>query len=138
MSRELNPAIPWAHAGLGLADLLEGKFEEAVAAAEGDAGAWTKLLIVSCARWAQKKIPKSDAALAELKKLGDTAAYQVAEAYAYRGEKDQAFEWMERARQQLDPGLADLRKDPLLRNIQTDARWNEFLHKIGLADEQVN
>jgi tetratricopeptide (TPR) repeat protein len=135
---ELNPAIPWAHAGLGLCYLLQGKFEEAVAAAQGDAGEWAKLLVVSCARWAQKKIPESDAALAELKKMGDTAAYQVAEVYAYRGEKDQAFDWLERARQQRDPGLAALRKDPLVRNLQGDARWNEFLHKSGLADEQVN
>ena len=27
---ELNPAAPWAHAGLGLSYLVEGKFEEAV------------------------------------------------------------------------------------------------------------
>jgi adenylate cyclase len=32
---ELNPAAPWAHAGLGLSFLLEGKFEEAVSATEG-------------------------------------------------------------------------------------------------------
>lgn len=135
---ELNPAIPWAHAGLGLGYLLQGKFEEAAAAAQGDAGEWAKQLIVSCARWGQQKIPESDAALADLKKMGDTAAYQVAEAYAYRGEKDQAFDWLERARQQRDPGLAAARRDPLLRNIQADARWKEFLHKVGLADERVN
>jgi adenylate cyclase len=134
---ELNPGAPWAHAGLGLAYLLEGKFEEAAAASEGDAGEWARLLIISCARWSQKKIPESDAALAELKKLGDTAAYQVGEAYAYRGEKDQAFEWLERARQQRDPGLAGLRKDPLLVNIQDDARWNAFLHAVGLTDDQL-
>ena len=69
--------------------------------------------------------------------LADTAAYQVAEAYAYRGEKDQAFEWLERARRQRDPGLASLRRDPLLANMREDPRWNTFLHTMGLADDQL-
>ena len=52
---ELNPAAPWAHAGLGLSYLLENKFEEAATAAQADAGEWCRLLIVSCARWGQKR-----------------------------------------------------------------------------------
>ena len=135
---ELNPAAPWAHAGLGLSYLLEGKFEEAVAATEGEAGEWAQLVIVACARWGQKKIPEADAALAQLTDgFAETAAYQIAEVYAYRGDKDKAFEWLERARRQRDPGLAGLRKDPLLPNLRDDPRWNAFLHKMGLADDQL-
>src|SRR5438477_10476270 len=135
---ELNPAAPWAHAGLGLSYLLEGKFEEAVAATEGEAGEWARLLIVACARWGRTKVPEADAALAQLTDgFAETAAYQIAEVYAYRGNKDKAFEWLERARRQRDPGLAGLRKDPLLVNLQDDPRWNAFLHKMGLADDQL-
>jgi hypothetical protein len=93
---------------------------------------------VSCARWGQKRVPESDAALAELiAKTAETAAYQIAEAYAYRNDKDKAFEWLERARRQRDPGLASLRKDPLLTNIQDDPRWSAFLRTMGLADDQL-
>ncbi len=135
---ELNPAAPWAHAGLGLSYLLENKFEEAATAAQGDAGEWARLLIVACARWGQKRIPESDAALAELTANdSETAAYQIAEVYAYRNDKNRAFEWLERARRQRDPGLPSLRKDPLLTNLQADPRWNAFLHKMGLADDQL-
>jgi adenylate cyclase len=134
---ELNPEAPWAHAGVGLSYLLEGKFEEAVTASQGDSGEWARLLVIACARWSQKRVAESDAALAQLKNLGDTAACQVGEVYAYRGENDQAFEWLERARQQRDPGLAVLRTDPLIANIRSDARWNTFLHKVGLADDQL-
>ena len=82
---ELNPAAPWAHAGLGLSYLLENKFEEAANAAQPDAADWARLLIVSCARWGQKRATQSDAALAELTaNLGEVAAYQIAEVYAYR------------------------------------------------------
>ena len=135
---ELNPAAPWAHAGLGLAFLIEGKFEEAAVAARDDAGEWARLLIVACAYWGEKRIPESDAALAQLTAtFADTAAYQVAEVYAYRGDKDQAFEWLERARRQRDGGLAGMRRDPLLANLKTDPRWNAFLQTIGLADDQL-
>jgi adenylate cyclase len=135
---ELNPAAPWAHAGLGLAFLIEGKFEEAAVAAQDDAGEWAQLLIVACARWGEKRIPESDAALAQLTEtFADTAAYQIAEVHAYRGDKDRAFEWLERARRQRDGGLAGMRRDPLLANLKGDPRWNAFLHTIGLADDQL-
>src|SRR6266480_2323878 len=135
---ELNPAAPWAHAGLGLSYLLENKFEEAATTAQADAGEWARLLIVSCARWGQKRMTESDAALAQLTaNESETAAYQIAEVYAYRGDKDRAFEWLERARRQRDPGLAGLRKDPLLTNLQDEPRWHAFLHTMGLAGDQL-
>jgi adenylate cyclase len=135
---ELNPSTPWAHAGLGLAYLLQNKFEEAATEAQSDAGEWARLLIVSCARWAQKRTTDSDVALNGLiKNEAETAAYQIAEAYAYRGDKDKAFEWLERARRQRDPGLGFLRTDPLLENLRDDSRWNTFLHTMGLADDQL-
>jgi tetratricopeptide (TPR) repeat protein len=135
---ELNSSAPWAHAGLGLAYLLQNKFEEAATEAQADAGDWARLLIVSCARWAQERVQESDAALNELiKNEAELAAYQIAEANAYRGDKDKAFEWLERARRQRDPGLGDLLRDPLLENLHSDPRWNAFLHTMGLADDQL-
>jgi adenylate cyclase len=135
---ELNPSAPWAHAGLGMAYLLQNKFEEAGTEAQADAAEYARLLVVSCARWAQKRVPESDAALGELiAKYGELAAYQIADVYAYRGDKDKAFEWLGRARQQHDPGLGNLRGDPLLPNLHDDPRWNAFLHTMGLADDQL-
>jgi serine/threonine-protein kinase len=135
---ELNPSAPNSHAGVGLTYLLEGKFEEAAVAAQKDAADWARLLIVSCARWAQKRVPESDAALAELiAKVSETGAYQIAEAYAYRNDKDNAFEWLERARRQRDAGLPGLRADTLLPNLHDDLRWDAFLRKVGLADDQL-
>jgi adenylate cyclase len=135
---ELNPSAPFGHAGVGQSYLLQGKFEEAATAAQQDAADWAQLLIVSCARWAQKRIPESDAALAELiAKAGETAAYQVAEVYGFRNDKDRAFEWLERARRQRDAGLPGLRADTLLPNLHDDPRWNAFLRTMGLADDQL-
>ena len=135
---ELNPSAPNSHAGAGLTYLLEGKFEEAAVAAQKDAADWARLLIMSCARWSQKRVPESDAALAELiANTSETGAYQIAEVYGYRNDKDHAFEWLERARRQRDAGLPGLRADTLLPNLHDGPRWNAFLRTMGLADDQL-
>ena len=135
---ELNPSAPFGHAGVGQSYLLQGKFEEAATAAQQDAADWARLLIVSCARWGQKRGAESDAALAELiANTSETGAYQIAEAYGYRNDKDHAFEWLERARRQRDAGLPGLRTDTLLPNLHGDPRWDAFLRTMGLADDQL-
>ena len=60
------------------------------------------------------------------------AAFQIAEIYAYRGEADKAFEWLERAYKQRDAGLTLMKGDPLLRNIERDPRYRAFLQKMKL------
>jgi adenylate cyclase len=135
---ELNPSAPNSHAGVGLTHLLEGKFEDAAVAAQKDAADWARLLIVSCARWAQKRVPESDAALEELiATASETGAYQIAEVYGCRNDKDKAFEWLEHARRQRDAGLPGLRTDTLLSNLRDDPRWDAFLRTMGLADDQL-
>jgi adenylate cyclase len=135
---ELNPSAPNSYAAIGGSYLLEGKFEEAAAVAQKDAADWARLLVVSCARWGQKRVAESDTALKELiAGNGETAAYQVAEAYGYRHDKDKAFEWLERAHRQHDAGLPGLRVDTLLTNLHDDPRWDALLRAMGLADDQL-
>jgi serine/threonine-protein kinase len=135
---ELNPSAPNSHAAIGLTYVAEGKFEEAAVAAQKDAADWARLLTLSCARWGQKRISESNAALADLiAKFSETAAYQIAEVYGYRNDKDHAFEWLARARRQRDAGLAALRADTLLPNLHDDPRWDALLRATGLADDQL-
>ena len=112
--------------------------EEAAGAAQADTAEWARLTLMACIRWSQKRIPESDAALDQLiKSSAETAAYQIADVYAYRGDKDRAFEWLERARRQRDAGLPGLRSDPYLANLTGDPRWSAFLRAMGLADDQL-
>jgi serine/threonine-protein kinase len=135
---ELSPAAPWAHATLGLAFLLQGKFEEAAVAAHEDAADWARLYVTAMARWSQKRIPEADAALADLiKDYADTAACQIGEVYAYRGETDRAFEWLERAHRQRDSGLMSVWSEPFYENLHGNPRWNAFLRTMGLTDDQL-
>ncbi len=59
-------------------------------------------------------------------------AYQIAEAYAWRGEPDNAFIWLDRACAQRDAGLQRLKYDPTLRSLHGDARYSALLRKVGL------
>ena len=65
-------------------------------------------------------------------------AYQVGDVYAWRGEKDKAFEWLERAYNQHDSGLNGIAYDPLLSSLQSDPRFGVLLKKLDLADSASN
>jgi hypothetical protein len=78
---------------------------------------------------------QSDEALRELiEKHGADSACQVAEVHGARGEADAAFDWLERAFAQRDPGLADVKPSPHLRSLHGDPRWDVLLEKLGLKD----
>jgi hypothetical protein len=76
---------------------------------------------------------EADVLLAEyIEKYQNEAAFQIAEIYAYRGETDKGFEWLERSYKQRDGGLAQMKGSPLLLNLERDPRWTEFLKKMKL------
>jgi hypothetical protein len=78
---------------------------------------------------------ESDAALkALIDGFGWTAAFQIAEVCAYRNEVGKAFEWLETAYAQRDPGVVYSAVDPLLRPLHGDPRWRPFLRRLGLGD----
>ena len=75
----------------------------------------------------------ADAALADLIANGrDGLAYQIAEVYAVRGEKDKAFEWLQISFDDHDAGMLGSCCDPLLRGLRDDPRYKNLLAKLGL------
>jgi TolB-like protein len=59
--------------------------------------------------------------------------YQIAEVYAWRGEKDKAFEWLERSYRQHDGGLTYLSYDRWLASLRADPRFKALLAKLKLT-----
>jgi len=57
--------------------------------------------------------------------------------YAYRGDRDRALEWLERAYKQKDIGLTIIVGEPLFKNLANDPRYKAFLRKIELPTEPV-
>ena len=83
--------------------------------------------------WSLERKEEADSSLAALiQRFQVDSAYQVASVYAYRGERDKAFEWLERAHANRDGGMAGIKRDPFLRNIQRDPRYAALLKKMRL------
>ena len=59
--------------------------------------------------------------------------YWIAEAYVLLGEKDEGFQWLQRAYEAKDPMLGSLMVDPLLDSIRSDPRYAEMLRRADLV-----
>jgi TolB-like protein len=132
-SAELQPAAASSRRWQVVVAVQRGDGETALREAqlEPDEGyRWFELALAQSVRGDRKA---ADAALADLIANGrDRLAYQIAEVYAVRGEKDKAFEWLQIAFDNHDPGILTLLMDPLLRGLRDDPRYKNFLAKLGL------
>jgi adenylate cyclase len=54
--------------------------------------------------------------------------------YAGLGDKDKAFEWLEKAYQERSDSLAWFRKDPASKSLQADPRFAVLMRKIGFTE----
>jgi TolB-like protein/DNA-binding winged helix-turn-helix (wHTH) protein/Tfp pilus assembly protein PilF len=130
---DLNPQAAFAHANLGRILIAKGKPQQAFTEIEKEPTDWEKLTDQALVYHALGREQDSNAALAELiSKHHTDSAYQIAQAYAFRGDSGKSFEWLERAYQQRDSGLADIKVDPLFKNLRHDRRYTELLKKMRL------
>jgi TolB-like protein/DNA-binding winged helix-turn-helix (wHTH) protein/Tfp pilus assembly protein PilF len=130
---ELNPQSSYVHLTLDKILIAEGNPHQALVEIEKEPSAWGKLTGEVLAYHALGREQDSIAALADLiAKYRTTAAYQVAQAYSFRGESDKSFEWLEHAYKQRDPGLPEIKSNPLFKNLRHDPRYTELLKKMRL------
>jgi hypothetical protein len=54
--------------------------------------------------------------------------------YAWRGQKEPAFAWLERAFRQRDEALTDINFDPLMNGLRGEPRYRELLKELKLSD----
>jgi hypothetical protein len=59
---------------------------------------------------------------------------QIAQAYACRGERAKAFDWLDRAVAQRDPGLINLKTDSLFAGLRGETRYTTVLRKMNLPE----
>jgi hypothetical protein len=64
--------------------------------------------------------------------------YNIAYVFAWRGDGNNAFSWLEKSVTARDPSLSDVVAEPLLKAVRNDPRWLPFLRKIGRAPEQLS
>jgi adenylate cyclase len=67
--------------------------------------------------------------------FGKGSAYQIAAVYAWEGDKDRVFEWLEKSYTQHDAGLIFIKVDPGLRGpLRSDPRYKALLRKMKLPE----
>jgi serine/threonine protein kinase/tetratricopeptide (TPR) repeat protein len=71
--------------------------------------------------------------LRELSKRRYVSSYRVAAIYVGLGEKDLAFQWLDRAYQERDGWLIWLRLDPVMEPLISDKRFDHLIRRIGLV-----
>jgi TolB-like protein/DNA-binding winged helix-turn-helix (wHTH) protein/Tfp pilus assembly protein PilF len=132
-SLAISPEGPEAHYLLGLVYLARSQPQQALAEFEKIPAGSERSVGEALAYCALGRKTEADAALQKLiNDYHEQAAYQIAEVYAFRGEADHAFQWLEAARAHKDAGLASVKGDPLLKNLYKDPRYAAFLQKMGL------
>jgi len=129
----LQPTGAGTHRWQAIIAAQRGDGEAALREAELEPDPGFRRFELAVAHHARGDRAAADAALADLIANGRRGlAYQIAEVYALRAEKDKAFEWLQIAFDDRDAGMLSLLADPLMRSLHDDPRYKSFLAKLGL------
>jgi len=113
--------------------VLRGDGEAALREAQLEPDEGYRRFELALAQYVRGDRNAADAALSDLIANGrDQLAYQIAQVYAVRGEKEKAFEWLQISFDTHDTGTLGLLIDPLLRDLRADPRYKSLLTKLGL------
>ena len=132
---EIQPESPMLLASLGSLQLDEGNATEELATFRQVSDEEVRLWGVSRAEHTLGNAKESQQALDQfIANGGQAKAYDIAELYAWRGEKDKAFEWLDRAYQQRSSDLYGFRNNPVFASLRGDARFAAMLRKMNLPE----
>jgi TolB-like protein len=130
---ELQPSASSSHRWQVLVAVQRGDGETALREAQLEPDDSIRPFELALAQYVRGDRNAADGALADLiANSRDSLAYQIAEVYAVRGDKDKAFEWLQIAFDNRDGGIPSLLVDPLLRVLHDDPRYKNLLAKVGL------
>lgn len=114
--------------------LAQGKTLEALEEAEKEQDAFWKLHALNFAMYAVGREKEADSLLSEIiRRYGERGGeVNIAEIYAFRGEEDEAFKWLEKAWERKDPTLVGGIYWPNFQILYQDPRWAALIEKMGL------
>lgn len=139
---EMDPQFPLAHLFLAMAYNQKGMHENAIAALEKQAKSPASRAIFKAALgyiYAQSgQEAEAMSVLKELKELPSpeqsAPAFGIALIYVGLGEKDQALEWLEKAKTEHDPFLIYIKADPNFDSLRSDSRFADLMRGVGLEE----
>ncbi|MGB5580728.1 MAG: tetratricopeptide repeat protein [Woeseia sp.] len=130
---EINPQDPGTHTQLAIILLQQNKPEAAWAELELETEpqqqAYGRLLALP----ALGRGNEVDERLEQfIEKNQSWGAYLIANVYAWHGDQDNAFLWLDHAYQQRAATITHVLLEPTLLGLHDDPRWSELLGKLGL------
>jgi TolB-like protein/tetratricopeptide (TPR) repeat protein len=131
----LQPESFYAADGLGVVELLAGNAREALRlfGATGMPHSFA-LPATAMAQYSLGRRSAAARALAEAAvRQAHTGAYDIAAAYAWMGDREEAIAWLQRAHANRERGLSEMMVDPLLAGLRGDQRYEGIKRAIGLV-----
>lgn len=130
----LSPGRTGGNYEVGLCRLLTGQAREAFDAFVAEKDDEWRVKGTALAHHALGRTNEFDSALAELiSGWGDRWPSEIAQVYAWIGDVDTAFDWLDRALEIDETGLRTQFLNPLYGPIQADPRWQIFLNKTEIS-----
>ena len=135
---EIAPEHQYASRALALSHLLLGQPAPALAIFQRHKWEVIRLTGTALAQHDLGNSEEEHRALDALRaRFADGEAYEIALVYAWRGDADGAFEWLDRAFEQHGGRVSraqfrGLKYDPVLRKIRGDPRYDALLRKMKL------
>ena len=135
---ELDPSSFPARRYLGLAYEAKGKYAEAINEFQTGvkiSGSPLMLALLGHAYAASGRKAEAQQVLADLQQLQNqryVSPYTVAAIYTGLGDQDQAFNWLEKAVEERDIWLMNLKVDPVFAKLRSNRRFTDLLARIRL------
>jgi TolB-like protein/Flp pilus assembly protein TadD len=135
---DMDQTFYYAHWQLGVAYELKGSFPQAIAAYQKANQLSDNPALLALLGHAYAGSGQRDEALKKLNQLKETgkqryvSPYSWAIIYSGLGDKDQAFNSLEKGYQDRIAKMAFLKIEPLFDNLHSDKRFADLVHRIGL------
>jgi adenylate cyclase len=136
---ELDPNYAWAHWTLGISYVHQSMFAEAITSLEKAVAlskspafvVWLASAYAMSGNTVQAR--KLQRELMDLQKQRYVSPAVIAKLYINLGEKDQAFEWLEKAYQERSNFMVYLGVIAAVDPLRSDPRFQDLLRRIGLG-----
>jgi len=135
---ELDQNFYLAHMSLCQASIGKGQLQEALAECQKARALNDDPYVLAYLTYAYASSGKRDEAIKALAQMHESAkhryvsAYSFATAYAGLGDKDQAFQWLERSNADRAYEILYVKVDPLLDTLRSDPRFPDLVKRVGL------
>jgi adenylate cyclase len=143
----MDPTFPLAHLYFSFLLKITGKYQEGIVEYEKsevlggsspeDAAARATMLRQALKRGGERGLWQKDLELilGTRKRPKDESPGVVASLYALAGDKDSAFEWLDKAYAERDgEDITLLKCDPAFKNLRGDPRFGDLLRRMGLPE----